>query len=127
MDDKPEIFALRLLYHEVFGNNSHDFFRQHIDLTVGSWMSDLKQMIDEKSLNEIICEINDKEKAIIVARYLIQKNDIRKYKAFIEIWKKHVPARAEQFQRCLKTKIEDNGLLMVDELYNFASEGKMQD
>ena len=106
---------LELIYREVF-KASH-FIRENIDINAGSWMSDLDAIIDEKCRENIVLDLTGNGKGVIVVDYLIQQNDINKYKMFIKVWKKHDPAIAKKFELAIKKKITDKGLPETDSQY----------
>ena len=108
------------IYAAQFGEKNHDFFRTHIDLTVDSWIGDLKDLIDENTQQQITYEVNDREKIIKVVRYLEKADDIRKYKKFISIWKTKAPAVARRFEGGIQILIKNADLLAIDALYSSA-------
>ena len=112
-----EIQELQLTYRDAFGEEQHDFMRKFIDVTKGSWMKDLNEFIDNECRENVFCETNDKEKVIVVINFLIQENEINKYKRFIDVWKKHDPAKAEQFEKKIKQKLQNQGLTDVDKRF----------
>ena len=118
-----EVDRLNLIYADEFGENNYHFFRKHIELNVGSWMNDLKNLIDAECLNNLTYALNEKEKPIIVARFLTRQNSVPKYKQFISMWKKYEPARAKQFEKSLRQKIKDAGLINVDKQFQVALKG----
>ena len=101
--------ALKLIYADYFGPENYKFFKDHVDITVGSWINDLRRLIDEECNRDITLELNNKEKIIHVLLYLKRQDDISKYENFINIWKKHDPARASQFELALRHKIRNQG------------------
>ena len=118
-----EVDRLNLIYADEFGENNYHFFRKHIKLNVGSWMYDLKNLIDAECLYNLTYELNENEKPIIVVRFLTQQNSVPKYKQFISIWKKHGPAKVIQFENSLRQKIKNAGLTSVDNQFQVASQG----
>ena len=109
-----EVDALNLIYAEAFGSKNHDFFRNNICITFGSWMKDLKVLINDDCHKNLNNELNNNEKPIIVAQFLRTQNNILKYKRFINIWKKHDPAIAKQFENNLRKQIDNQALADVD-------------
>ena len=118
-----EVDALNVTYAEAFGQRNHAFFRDNIHITTGSWMKDLKDLIDDKCRNDLTIALNANEKPIIVAQFLIKQNSILKYKRFINIWKKHDPAKAKQFENNLQNRIDNQGLADVDNRYQIELQG----
>ena len=116
--------ALNLIYADEFGVKNHAFFRTYIDISVGSWMNDLRDLVDAKCLNELALALNNEEKPVTVARFLTQQNNIKKYKRFISIWKTHDPARGSQFETNLRNRIHNQGLTNVDNRFSIGSQGK---
>ena len=108
-----DVFDLsqQIIYAEEFGKENYKFFQDNIDLGVGSWMNDLSPLIDENCRKAITCALDDSKKVIEVVRYLVKQNDIEKYKMFIDIWKKHAPAKATQFETALLKRIEDQNAI----------------
>ena len=91
---------------------------ENIDLSIGSWIKDLRGIIDSSSIDSIILALSQREKVKILIKYLIQKNDIKLYKTFIDLWKQHDEAKANQFEHILKQDIENQGLSHANEEYN---------
>ena len=118
-----EVNPLDLIYAKAFGNNNYSFFKEHIELNVGSWMNDLNDLIDDNCRYDLTHALHENEKPIIVARFLTQQNSIPKYKQFIIIWKKYEPAYALQFEENLRKKIANAGLTSVDDQFQVASKG----
>ena len=85
--------------------------RETINLTDGPWLRELKsrKIIDSKCADDISTELDDKEKIIIVVKYLIKMSDIDKYTAFINLWKEHDPTYAETFESNIQKQIADQG------------------
>ena len=108
---------LQLLYRHAFGEERHNYFEKYVDLNVGSWMSDLNVIIDESYRNKIGLGLTNSEKLAKLMRYLMQKNDINKYKMFILIWKKNDLAIAKQFEENLLLRIREEDLSEVDEQF----------
>ena len=119
-----DIRALNLIYADEFGVKNHAFFRTHIDISVGSWMNDLRNLVDAKFLNELALVLTNEEKPVIVARFLTQQNNIKKYKRFISIWNTHDPTRGNQFETNLRNRIHNQGLTDVDNRFSNGSQGK---
>ena len=101
----------------MFGKINKEYFHDNIDLSTGSWLKDLKKNIifDEECLSKIHIAMKNEERANLVLHYLIESNDIAKFKAFIKVWKKHSPAKAKQFEKNLKNRISEEGLTEIDE------------
>ena len=116
--------ALNLIYADEFGEKNYAFFKRHIDISVGAWMKDLGDLVDANCLRELAFALNNKEKPVIVARFLTQQNNITKYKRFISIWKIHDPARGGQFETNLRNRIHDQGLTDADNRFSIGSQGK---
>ena len=101
--------ALKLIYADHFGPKNYSAFRNHVDISVGSWINDLARLIDKECYEDITCESNNKEKIIHVLLFLKKQDDIQKYKNFITIWKKHDRIRASLFALALRKKIRNQG------------------
>ena len=91
---------------------------KNINLSVGSWIKDLGGIIDPSTIALIIMALSQEEQVKILINYLIQKNNIKLYKTFIDLWKRHDEAKANQFEHNLKQDIENKGLSNVNEEYN---------
>ena len=106
--------SLQIVYADMFGVVNYKFFRERIDLNTGAWMADLRSILDDDCLRRVALSLSGRDKIIEVIKYLRKENNIGKYKKFIEIWKKHDPARAQQFDRYLKQIIQNSGLEEYD-------------
>ena len=104
--------AVKLIYRKHFGQEHYDFLSENIDLTTSSnsWIKDLSGLIDDECSRAITYALNNKSKIIHVMLFLQKENDIQKYENFIDIWKKHDPAIAYQFEGDLRQKIRNQGL-----------------
>ena len=102
----------------MFGEINHDYIRENIDLSIGSWLNDLRVVIVDKAyLAEIMLATKNEEKGILAVRYLVQKNDVILYKTFIRLWEKHSPAKAKQFEVNLNDLIYRRGLREINETF----------
>ena len=101
----------------MFGEKYHDYFRKNINLKIGSWLNDLTVIIEADCLRKIKIAIKNEENGILVLQYLVQKNDIVMYKTFIELWKKHDSAIANQFEINLNDLIQARGLTEINESF----------
>ena len=105
---------LQLVYHDTFLNYCN-FLQEKIDLSSHPWFRDLKIIIEENMLNQFARKLNNKDKIEAIVKYLVCKNDIVKYKSFINIWKTYDLAIANQFEEALKTTVINFGLEKVDD------------
>ena len=107
--------GLQLIYHTRF---NEDYVIKNINLSIGSWIKDLGGIIDPSTIASIIMALSQEEQVKVLINYLIQKNNIKLYKTFIDLWKQHDEAKANQFEHNLKQDIENKGLSNVNEVYN---------
>lgn len=121
-DDNASIEALKVLYSEMFGKMNRGFITENIDISSGSWLNDLREIIPENYLGRIRLEINNEKKSILITTFLIQQNDISTYKTLLSIWKLHNPSKAKQFEYCLMMKIDEQGLKAIDAGFQSRSE-----
>ena len=121
-DDNASIKALKVVYSDMFGEMNRNFITENIDVSSGSWLNDLGEIIPEDYLGQIRLEINDEKKSILITTFLIQQNDISTYKTLLSIWKLHNPSKAEQFEYCLMKEIDKQGLKAIDEGFQSRSE-----
>ena len=109
---KNQNLRVALIYREAFQTNMFDFVITNINLLEGDWINYLKNVIDddENRLNSICTAIDGDESFRLLAEYMIQKNDIVKYKKLILIWKKIDNGRALQFEEAMQRNIDNKGL-----------------
>ena len=104
---------LHVVYREHF-NKYCDWLKEKIDLGRNGWLKDLKDFIEEKDWHYISIALTNSDQITRIVDYLIRKNSICQYKAFIKIWKEHDQAIAKQFEANLKYEIDNVGLTDAD-------------
>ena len=93
------------IYNEVF-RNSMTYFREQIDIGRGSWKSDIKDFV-KKEFSAIDTPLYNAEKVEALINYLIRQNNIDTYEKFIKIWIDHDRARANEFEKTLRSRIQN--------------------
>ena len=108
--NQNQVEVLELVYRLFFGANLPKI-REHVKLKQDTWIRHLKTTIidEEEHHNIFVSQSYNLEDAVV--NYLIKKNEIKKYKTFIAIWKYHDPPIAQQFEYQLKVKIKDKVII----------------
>lgn len=88
-----------------------------MDFDNDSWKGQLKGIISNKCDRNITVEPNKKNKVRAVINDLKEQNDVKKYKAFIALWKLRDPAKGIQFEKNLKKRIKAKNLEATDNDY----------
>ena len=91
------------------------FISDNIVLNTRSWLCDLEAVIGGTTLRDIRLAPNNEQQCNLLIEYLIQENDIMKYKKFLSIWKTHDRAIADQFEANLRKRLQDKKLIGLED------------